>query len=61
MLEYRYGADVVLHHQPRDFEHGLVDLNRYENLILEQIRDQHLYLLGVCAGKRRARQIASDS
>src|ERR1700693_2791106 len=43
-LKNRYGADVVLHHHASDFEHGLMGLGGYYDLIPEQITDQHLNL-----------------
>src|ERR1039458_9292432 len=40
----RHSADVVLHHQAGNFEHSLLDLGGHGDLVLEQIRDQHLHL-----------------
>src|SRR5208337_708937 len=60
ILQNRYGADVVLHHHAGNFEHGLVGLSGYGDLIPDQITDQHLHLPWTCAGKRPAGQTASN-
>src|ERR1700682_2799407 len=46
ILQHWNGADVVLHHESGNFKSRLPHLGEDSNLISEQIRDQHLHLLG---------------
>src|ERR1700676_5489014 len=46
VLQHWNGSDVVLHHEPGNFKSRLPHLGEDSDLISEQIRDQHLHLLG---------------
>ncbi len=46
VFEDWHRSDVVLHHELRNFEDGVVDFGGHHDLISQQIRDQHLHSLG---------------